>query len=147
SVGRDDVAGIAKQEEVTRIGGRNQIRIDARVRAGDEQGQRGLLFPSQLLEVFPLVGEMGGLEPADASNDFVHDLATPVRSARRGHTRWSETTSTNRLAGCCRPNERARGRSGRNRDPRLIGSCLRKDTGRRNEIGLTAKGQTSALLE
>ena len=51
AVRRNQVAGIAQNEQVAGLGVRDQVRIDARVRTGDEQGVRALSEgePLQLL--------------------------------------------------------------------------------------------------
>ncbi len=42
SVRRDDIPGVPQNEQLTRFGLREEVRIDARIRAGDEQCQRML---------------------------------------------------------------------------------------------------------
>ena len=50
AVRRHDVAGVAEQKQVAGLGLRDQIRMHARIGAGDEQGDRLLLLGGELLE-------------------------------------------------------------------------------------------------
>src|SRR5262249_44238183 len=72
---RHDVARIPQDEKLARLGLRQQVRVDARVRAGDEE-HRGRLTLAELVEEFFLGAEDVLLELADALDELGHTPAT-----------------------------------------------------------------------
>ena len=62
---------VAMDEEVAGIGLRDQVRIHARVAAGDEQGQGRLSVGEPLVEVL-MLGKNGALEVMDAVDELLH---------------------------------------------------------------------------
>ena len=71
AVGRDDVAGIAKDEQLAGLGLGDEIRVDAGVGAGDEQGE-GILPLRQALEQMSLGTEDVGLKVVYAVDEPLH---------------------------------------------------------------------------
>src|SRR5262249_2588228 len=71
-VRRDDVAGVAQDEQLAGIGLGDQVRVDARVGAGDEQDLRAL-FAGQAFKQFTLAAEDGRLEVMNSLHELLHD--------------------------------------------------------------------------
>ena len=68
---RHDVAGVAQDEQVAGKRLRDQVRVDARVRAGDEEGFR-LLPLHEPPEEVALRAEHAALEAMDALDEVSH---------------------------------------------------------------------------
>ena len=71
TVRRDDIAGVAADEQLTRIGLRDHRRLDAGVGTGDEQGL-GRLAETQTLEQFLLLRKDFLLEVDDTFDEVGH---------------------------------------------------------------------------
>jgi hypothetical protein len=72
TVGRNDVTRVSQNEQLTRLGLRQQIRIDARIRTGDEQGQ-WMLAVNQLCKQALLGAEDSALELVNTFDKLLHD--------------------------------------------------------------------------
>src|SRR5262249_2311909 len=115
----DDVAGVAEDEQVARLGLGDEVGVDARVGAGDEQGEGVPLLTAQRLERRALLAERGGLEPADTLNDLAHGFARS--SASDEMNGWTLRTGSSGGASRIR-SEGTRGRHGRARVS-AVGAC------------------------
>ena len=72
TVRRDDIPGVAKDEQIAGLGLGQQSRIDAGVGTGDEEGL-GMLSLRQPLKQPLQRNETLALELMDACNQFLHD--------------------------------------------------------------------------
>ena len=79
--GRHEVSDVAQNEEFTRLGLGDQVRADAGIGAGDEEGFWRLVPLVQALEQLLVRAEDLGLELMDALDEFLHPRILPeVRS-------------------------------------------------------------------
>jgi hypothetical protein len=71
-----DIAGIANEKQVARVGHRDQVRMHARIGTSDEQGDRLLLFAGEVLEQFAILRIFVAAKPLDAGEDLVHGCSS-----------------------------------------------------------------------
>src|SRR5579864_2450153 len=75
--GWDDVAHVTNDEELARRGGRDEVRHDARVAAGDKKGFGALPALRQPFEESPVRCEEVRLKMVDAGFELLHGVTLP----------------------------------------------------------------------
>jgi len=70
--GRNDVADVFHDEQITRLALRDEFRQHARIRAGDEQRVRILSLLRQLAEQFAVIAKLVPLKLMHAGDELFH---------------------------------------------------------------------------